>query len=200
MLRGDIARLSRCTKILIADANVGDIKRSKPFKYAYEKDIVLYAYYKKLDYFSTECTYSPGAYRGFARSFIKDVERERPSSILDIIRSGESFEVKEEVVSATATPSDCERCGYMTSGQFCKACILLEGLNRGLPKMGITRRGTRALKESAEPTDAATKDITSETQKTISQQQEQQHQQQQQQKRQLERFSDIAVDLEGVIR
>ena len=30
----------------------------------YEKEIVMYAYFKKLDYFSTECIYSPNAYRG----------------------------------------------------------------------------------------------------------------------------------------
>ncbi len=46
----------------------------KPFKYAYEKEIVLYTYYKKLDYFSTECIYAPFAARGFAREFIKDLE------------------------------------------------------------------------------------------------------------------------------
>lgn len=44
---------------------------SKPFKYTYEKEIVLYAYFKHLDYFSTECIYSPNAYRGFAREFLK---------------------------------------------------------------------------------------------------------------------------------
>ena len=41
----------------------GSIPRSKPFKYTYEKEIVMYAYFKKLDYFSTECIYSPNAYR-----------------------------------------------------------------------------------------------------------------------------------------
>lgn len=48
--------------------------RSKPFKYTYEKEIVMYAHFKKLDYFSTECTYAPNAYRGFAREFLKDAE------------------------------------------------------------------------------------------------------------------------------
>ena len=51
--------------------------RSKPFKYTYEKEIVMYAYFKKLDYFSTECIYSPNAYRGHARTFIKDLEKIR---------------------------------------------------------------------------------------------------------------------------
>ena len=29
----------------------GAIPRCKPFKYTYEKEIVMYAYFKKLDYF-----------------------------------------------------------------------------------------------------------------------------------------------------
>jgi cytoplasmic tRNA 2-thiolation protein 1 len=82
-----------------------------------------YAYFKKLTYFSTECIYSPDgsspsfplsrnppkrtpflllpyldtAYRGHARVFLKDLEAIRPSAIIDIIHSGESFELGEEV-------------------------------------------------------------------------------------------------------
>lgn len=56
-----------------------------------------YAYFKKLDYFSTECIYSPDAYRGHARAFLKDLEAARPSAIIDIIHSGEAFEVREEI-------------------------------------------------------------------------------------------------------
>ena len=48
ILRGDIARLRRCTAI--TTSSDGAIPRSKPFKYTYEKEIVMYAYFKKLDY------------------------------------------------------------------------------------------------------------------------------------------------------
>ncbi|XP_029443246.1 zinc finger protein 271-like isoform X2 [Rhinatrema bivittatum] len=85
VLRGDIARLRRCTAV--ATGSEGAIPRCKPLKYAYEKEIVLYAYFKKLDYFSTECVYSPNAYRGHARAFLKDLEALRPSAVLDIIHS-----------------------------------------------------------------------------------------------------------------
>jgi cytoplasmic tRNA 2-thiolation protein 1 len=90
VLRGDIARLDRCVSIVTgADSK---LSRCKPFKcgcgcgwptrahacvlwrvviergrrrrYTYEKEIVLYAHFCKLDYFSTECVYSPFAYRG----------------------------------------------------------------------------------------------------------------------------------------
>jgi cytoplasmic tRNA 2-thiolation protein 1 len=99
VMRGDIARLGRCTLICTqgSDDTADSIKRSKPFKYAYEKEIVMYAYFKKLDYFSTECIYSPDAYRGHARAFLKDLEAARPSVIIDIIHSGEAFEIREEV-------------------------------------------------------------------------------------------------------
>lgn len=67
------------------------IPRCKPLKYAYEKEIVMYAYFKKLHYFSTECIYSPEAYRGHVRSFLKNLEKIRPSAIIDIIQSGKIF-------------------------------------------------------------------------------------------------------------
>ncbi|PWN22002.1 hypothetical protein BCV69DRAFT_161915 [Microstroma glucosiphilum] len=176
VLRGDISRLSRCTEIVTqsADADPSQgcggtvnedgsssldflgIKRSKPFKYAYEKEIVLYAYFKSLTYFSTECIYSPNAYRGYARAYLKDLESIRPSAIIDIIHSGEALKVgwREEENSqengegkqsnstaskgqARQVQQTCKRCGYITSNELCKACVLLEGLNKGVPNLGI---------------------------------------------------------------
>ena len=80
VLRGDVARLSRCTAI--TTDGEGTIPRCKPFKYVYEKEIVMYAYFRKLDYFSTECIYAPNAYRGYARAYLKDLEAVRPSAIV----------------------------------------------------------------------------------------------------------------------
>lgn len=133
VLRGDIGRLQRCTSI--TTGNEGAIPRCKPFKYTYEKEIVMYAYFKKLDYFSTECVYSPNAYRGYARAYIKDLEAIRPRSIIDIIHSGEKLAVRKD--AKLPVQGICERCGYISSMNLCKACNLLEGLNRGLPKLGI---------------------------------------------------------------
>ncbi|PWY95571.1 cytoplasmic tRNA 2-thiolation protein 1 [Aspergillus sclerotioniger CBS 115572] len=199
LLRGDLPRLSRGTSIVTGSA-ASDIKRSKPLKYAYEKEIVLYAHHKQLDYFSTECIYSPEAFRGSARTLIKDLEKIRPSSILDIVRSGEDMAllVPAEVRGKAATEDEeggagggcgsqngrtrggemaemerklaedeaakdreteitmprrqpepsqkkvksqvlgtCERCGYISSQRVCKACTLLEGLNKNRPKTAI---------------------------------------------------------------
>lgn len=207
LLRGDFPRLSRATSIVTSGSASG-IKRSKPLKYAYEKEIVLYAHHKKLDYFSTECIYSPEAFRGSARTLIKDLEKIRPSSILDIVKSGEdmaalvppevaaprpceadgeqeangcggrnedgdSMAQMEKTLAANEAASgreteirlpgtstskpvsvhdkkqrgrrkvvkqvmgQCERCGYMSSQKICKACSLLEGLNKSRPQTTI---------------------------------------------------------------
>ncbi|KAL6561007.1 cytosolic thiouridylase subunit Ctu1 [Orobanche gracilis] len=159
ILRGDIARLSRCTSIITGGED-SPIPRCKPFKSTYEKEIVIhhfllsfffiflipfpylqildrsitYAYFNKLDYFSTECIYSPNAYRGFACEFIKDLERIRPRAILDIIKSGENFRIS--TTTKMSEQGTCERCGYISSQII---CVLLDGLNRGLPKLGIGR-------------------------------------------------------------
>jgi cytoplasmic tRNA 2-thiolation protein 1 len=227
VLRGDLPRLSRTTSIVTSTpsltpssgpiADNTNIKRSKPLKYAYEKEIVLYAHHKQLDYFSTECIYSPEAFRGSARALIKNLERVRPSAILDVVRSGEDMarlvpgsdegcggacqsgtntaaaeeeeggcgssvgksmasvesqlaaneraadqSLETEIPSASTTASkgqkkpralrtggpkkkgppkqvmgQCSKCGYLSSQAICKACVLLEGLNKNRPKRGI---------------------------------------------------------------
>ena len=105
LLRGDLPRLGRATNIITSspaaaaaaatpsspsspEGPAPHIKRSKPLMYAYEKEIVLYAHHRRLDYFSTECLYSPDAFRGSARTLVKNLERIRPESILDVVRSG----------------------------------------------------------------------------------------------------------------
>lgn len=213
LLRGDLPRLARATSIITSNG-ASDIKRSKPLKYAYEKEIVLYAHHKNLDYFTTECIYSPEAFRGTARALIKNLERIRPSAILDVVRSGEDMaklasssdagqphkQADQQTISTpngtvekhfqgykdnvearglpgTANPSHlalrvkgdqpcaakvakvrpeaktpsgiaakgykqemrrCERCGYLTSQKLCKACLLLDILERSHAKTNVT--------------------------------------------------------------
>lgn len=78
----------------------------------------MYAYFKKLHYFATECIYSPNAYRGYARSYLKDLEKIRRTAIIDIIHSGESLCVKESV--KLPDKGNCCRCGFVSSQSLCK--------------------------------------------------------------------------------
>ena len=123
-LRGDFNRLP----VSVGAIGGGEIPRIKPFKYTFEKEIVMYARYCKLDYFCSECTYAVGAYRGNVRSLIKDLELERPQSLIDIIHSGEFFKIEENVKQRDYLK--CVNCGHVCSNQKCKACLLLEKLNK----------------------------------------------------------------------
>jgi cytoplasmic tRNA 2-thiolation protein 1 len=81
-------------------------------------------------------TYSPFAYRGFARDFIKDLERIKPSTIIDIIKSGESFLFEKEKEKKQIL-LNCEKCGYISSQKLCRACVFLIELNKGKPKLSV---------------------------------------------------------------
>ncbi|KAI9603258.1 hypothetical protein H4Q26_002576 [Puccinia striiformis f. sp. tritici PST-130] len=69
----------------------------------------------KLDYFSTKCTYSPEAYIGHARALVKDLERIRPTLILDIVDSGESVADLVKINVKRPTQQSCLRCGSLAS-------------------------------------------------------------------------------------
>lgn len=149
LLRADVPRLGRCASAITGDEC--SLPRVKPFKFTYEKEIVMYAYFKRLDYFSTECKYSPFAARGLAREFVKDLEAARPRAIVDLVKSAETLRIKSSAVNAMNKPGTCERCGYLSSQAVCKACVLLEGLNKGLPKLGVGRaRKIRQLQAGSE--------------------------------------------------
>ena len=154
LLRGDLARLARCTN-LVADDDPEACPRVKPFHFCIEHEIVLYAKYKKLEYFSTECTYAPDAYRGHARHLIRSLEIKKKHVAIEIIRSGEAMaaqikagqkikQTKAELQSEGGTKSQlpgrnaCKLCGFISSTDICKACVLLKGLNMGKPKMAVT--------------------------------------------------------------
>lgn len=68
------------------------------------------------------------AYRGHARVFLKDLESVRPSAIVDIIHSGESFVLEQSVQRGMKALQTCLRCGYISSNDLCvsrlELCLL----------------------------------------------------------------------------
>lgn len=49
--------------------------------------------------------------------------------------TGETMAVKEEI--SLPVQGICTRCNFVSSQAICKACVLLEGLNKGLPRLGV---------------------------------------------------------------
>ena len=50
---------------------------------------------------------------------------------------GECMAIKTDI--KLPDQGNCKRCGFISSQDICKACVLLEGLNKGMPKLGITK-------------------------------------------------------------
>eukprot|EP00760_Papus_ankaliazontas_P005020 PhM_4_TR1233/c0_g1_i1/m.76878/K14168/CTU1, NCS6; cytoplasmic tRNA 2-thiolation protein 1 len=181
LLRADGGRLQRCTSIT-TDSD-GTLPRVKPLKYAYEKEIVMYAYHKKLDYFVTECSYSTEAFRGNARVFIKDLEALRSESVLDILHSGEELAVvasTSDASTGTMTTTTgpnlnrCDKCGYMTSQKVCRACVLLALLERSKARVTLQTNNTdgsssnnKRVREGGSPMAAPPKPIAGVPAKTL---------------------------------
>lgn len=74
------------------------------------------------------------------RTFIKNLERERSQVILDLIKSSESFRVRQELNERMPILKKCEKCLYISSQKFCKACLLLYGLNNNNYSVGISSK------------------------------------------------------------
>merc|ERR1712038_1169704 len=70
-------------------------------------------------------------------AYIKDVEKIRATAIIDIIHSGEQLTVGDKAKARCPEQGTCVKCGYISSREVCKACVLLAGLNKGLPQLGV---------------------------------------------------------------
>ena len=57
----------------------------------------------------------------------------------DDFRSFSKIKVDNHAFNKENLPSQrqCAKCGYLSSIEVCKACLLLEGLNKGIPKLGV---------------------------------------------------------------
>lgn len=146
-LRGDVGRLARGGG-LGSPGEGGALPRCRPLQFASQKEVVLYAHFRRLDYFSEECVYAPEAFRGHARDLLKLLEAARPSVVLDLVHSAERLSLAP--AARPPPPGTCSRCGALASHALCQACALLDGLNRGRPRLAIGK-GRRGLDEEGAP-------------------------------------------------
>lgn len=147
-LRGDAGRLAR-GGVLGSTGEGCALPRCRPLQFASQKEVVLYAHFRHLRYFSEECVYAPEAFRGHARDLLKLLEAARPSAVLDLVHSAERLALAP--AAKPPPPGTCSRCGALASHKLCQACALLDGLNRGLPRLAIGK-GRRVLQvESPQP-------------------------------------------------
>ncbi|CCF75941.1 cytoplasmic tRNA 2-thiolation protein 1 [Babesia microti strain RI] len=131
LFRGDSLKLVQQSSLL---NNVDGITRIKPLFKCAQKEIVLYARYANIEYFSTECKYLKDAYRGKMRDFINRLQITNPRLVINLVNSSLQYGSSKSIesVEIDANRSKCENCGSLADGRLCKMCQITEKLNNTL--------------------------------------------------------------------
>lgn len=104
-------------------------RRIKPFCEIPEKETALYAYIKEIEFQGMPCPYASEAMRNDIRLFLNRMEEKHAGTKITIyqsiqnIRPAISKSVRKEALT------ECTRCGEPTSGDICRACMMLQYLS-----------------------------------------------------------------------
>ncbi|KFH12834.1 PP-loop family protein, partial [Toxoplasma gondii MAS] len=103
ILRGDMQRLPVSGAPLTGSREGPSVMRVKPLLASYQREVVLYAHFNRLDYFATECTYSGAAYRGLVRNFLSSLQdNQHQQRVLDLLHAARKLWVPSRVSSEAA--------------------------------------------------------------------------------------------------
>jgi uncharacterized protein (TIGR00269 family) len=100
------------------------VPRLLPLRTIPEKEIMLYAIVKNIEFHNAECPYSMHALRGSYREIIDTLEDNTPGTRHSILNSYES--IKELLLEQypVIKLNTCPTCGEPTSQRTCKTCLL----------------------------------------------------------------------------
>ena len=104
----------------------GLVPRIMPLRVIPEKEIMLYAILKNIEFHNAECPYSLRASRRYYRDIIDNLESVNPGTRHSIINSYDNI---KELLFERYPPvklNKCLLCGEPTSQKQCKTCILKE--------------------------------------------------------------------------
>jgi uncharacterized protein (TIGR00269 family) len=91
-----------------------------------EKEVMLYALLKNIEFHNAECPYAIRALRGQFRRIIDDLENSNPGTRHSILKSYESIKDLLMEKYPPASLQKCKMCGEPTSQDLCKTCILVK--------------------------------------------------------------------------
>jgi uncharacterized protein (TIGR00269 family) len=127
VFRSDIHRLARLSRV---SSNIGRfVPRIKPLRAIPERETILYAYFKGIEFHSQQCPYSSNVFRGEIESLLNRLEERRPGvkygvlKFLDDLAPVLSYHVHDKDFTL------CENCGEPSSDRYCNVCKLLSELS-----------------------------------------------------------------------
>jgi uncharacterized protein (TIGR00269 family) len=127
-VNGDMQKLARLGPH--KKVQPGLVPRAVPLRTIPEKEVMLYAILKNIEFHNEECPYSRSASRRYFREILNELEYKNPGTRHSILNSYNAIADLLLEKYPPANLNKCERCGEPTSQQVCKTCILKERIFR----------------------------------------------------------------------
>ena len=109
----------------------GNIPQIKPLYEISEEEIVMYAYYSKIDFLPTECPYSDQSPNLKLKKAVQEIEDGRKATMISLVRKyrknikpilTEAFQ--SQVIEHQEEVGKCESCGSPSYSKLCPFCKL----------------------------------------------------------------------------
>ena len=128
IIHGDPLRIVR-VKPVLSIIHPKLVQRVKPLCEVLEREIVFYAYLKKMEFQGALCPYAGAALRNDVRNMLNRMERRHAGTKYTIFRSMERIRPALEELGKQEKLRECEICGEPTAGEICKPCQMLKELH-----------------------------------------------------------------------
>lgn len=125
IVHGDPLRIARSKPVL----NVIHpmlVQRVKPFCMVPEKEVVMYAYLKGIEFQCIDCPYAQAALRNDIRNMLNRMEHKHAGTMFTIYSSMEKLRPAIEATANESKLNNCKLCNEPTVGDICRPCQMLE--------------------------------------------------------------------------
>ena len=116
-IKGDFERLARSSEL-----KPGFVERIKPISSFPEKEVLIYALLRKIDFSHAQCPYADISFRSKIRDFINELEEEHAGIKFSIVRGYER--VMHLFKPDVSKIRKCKVCDEPSANEICKACLL----------------------------------------------------------------------------
>jgi uncharacterized protein (TIGR00269 family) len=127
VVHGDPMRIARSKPVLDV-VHPKLVQRVKPLCMVPEKEVVFYAYLKRIEFQSITCPYAQTALRNDIRDMLNRMEHKHAGTLFTVFRSMEKIRPALEAFAEEVKLQDCRLCGEPTVGDLCRACQMLQEL------------------------------------------------------------------------
>jgi len=125
ILHGDPMRIAR-SKPVLNMIHPKLIQRVKPMCMVPEKEVVLYAYLKGIEFQCIDCPYAQAALRNDIRDMLSRMEHKHSGTLFTVFNSMEKIQPALENYVKETKLTECKKCGEPTVGDLCRACEMLQ--------------------------------------------------------------------------